>query len=245
MQRTAKQCCTCRRNHAALLYMLQFSFCFRGGLGNLMQFGANDSDSCTCTCADCWIRSLLGKSGYKQQHATVTAHSLHIFVLTLHFFSRIVSPEVSSTSSAMAATFSCAQKAALLARGPAPRSSRSARRSLQYVRALPEVASLCLDGQQAGLIAGILKPTVAIGEFFFIMRIIMSWDPQYNTGDKLPWAIFYKPTEPVLAPTRKVIQPIGGVDISPIVWTFILSLMNEILLGPQGILVLIERQGGL
>jgi YggT family protein len=102
-----------------------------------------------------------------------------------------------------------------------------------------------LDGQQAGLIASVLKPTLAVVEFLFIMRIIMSWDPAYNTGDKLPWAIFYQPTEPVLAPTRRVIQPIGGVDISPIVWTFILSLMNEILLGPQGILVLIERQGGL
>jgi YggT family protein len=111
--------------------------------------------------------------------------------------------------------------------------------------AISEVAALCLDGQQAGLIASVLKPTLAVVEFLFIMRIIMSWDPAYNTGDKLPWAIFYKPTEPVLAPTRRVIQPIGGVDISPIVWTFILSLMNEILLGPQGILVLIERQGGL
>lgn len=113
------------------------------------------------------------------------------------------------------------------------------------VQAVTEVASLCLDGQQASLIAGILKPTLAVLEFFFIMRIIMSWDPAYNTDKKLPWAIFYKPTEPVLGPTRKVIQPIGGVDISPIVWTFVLSLMNEILLGPQGILVLIERQGGL
>lgn len=113
------------------------------------------------------------------------------------------------------------------------------------VKAVSEMASLCLDGQQASLIAGILKPTLAVSEFFFIMRIIMSWDPAYNTDKKLPWAIFYKPTEPVLGPTRKVIQPIGGVDISPIVWTFVLSLMNEILLGPQGILVLIERQGGL
>lgn len=113
------------------------------------------------------------------------------------------------------------------------------------VQAVTEVASLCLDGQQASLIAGILKPTLAVLEFFFIMRIIMSWDPAYNTDKKLPWTIFYKPTEPVLGPTRKLIQPIGGVDISPIVWTFVLSLMNEILLGPQGILILIERQGGL
>ena len=124
------------------------------------------------------------------------------------------------------------------------RRHRPSQRCLQ-AEAVAEVASLCLDGQQASLIAGILKPTLAVFEFFFIMRIIMSWDPAYNTDKKLPWAIFYKPTEPVLGPTRKLIQPIGGVDISPIVWTFVLSLMSEILLGPQGILVLIERQGGL
>lgn len=145
----------------------------------------------------------------------------------------------------MAATLSCVQKAALLVRGTAPRPCRRISRKPRCLRALPEVASLCLDGQQAGLIAGILKPAVTVIEFFFIMRIIMSWDPAYNTDKKLPWAIFYKPTEPVLAPTRKVIQPIGGVDISPIVWVFMLSLLNEILLGSQGILILIERQGGL
>ena len=145
----------------------------------------------------------------------------------------------------MAATLCCAHKATLLVRGAVPTPHQIVPRKPTCLRAVPEVASLCLDGQQAGLLANILKPTVTILEFFFIMRIVMSWDPAYNTGDKLPWAIFYKPTEPVLAPTRKVIQPIGGVDISPIVWTFILSLLNEILLGPQGILILIERQGGL
>ena len=90
-----------------------------------------------------------------------------------------------------------------------------------------------------------LKPTLTIVEIFFIVRIVMSWDPQYDTDKKLPWAIFYKPTEPVLGPTRRVIKPIGGVDISPIVWVFLISLSQEILLGPQGLLVLIERQGGI
>jgi uncharacterized protein YggT (Ycf19 family) len=124
-------------------------------------------------------------------------------------------------------------------------SSRKSRRLRGRADAMGEIAMVALDGQQAGLLASILKPTLTIVEFLFIMRIVMSWDPQFDTDKKLPWAIFYKPTEPILGPTRKVIKPIGGVDISPIIWTFILSLANEILLGPQGILVLIERQGGL
>jgi YggT family protein len=119
------------------------------------------------------------------------------------------------------------------------------RRERVRTRALHEVASLALTGAQAGTLTSILKPTLTLAEVFFIVRIVMSWDPQLDTGEKLPWAIFYRPTEPVLSVTRKVIKPIGGVDISPIIWTFILSLFNEIVLGPQGILVLIERQGGL
>ena len=107
------------------------------------------------------------------------------------------------------------------------------------------IVDLALSGQQVGTAAAVLKPTLTIVEIFFIVRIVMSWDPQYDTDKKLPWAIFYKPTEPVLGPTRRVIKPIGGVDISPIVWVFLISLSQEILLGPQGLLVLIERQGGI
>jgi YggT family protein len=112
-------------------------------------------------------------------------------------------------------------------------------------QALLEIASVALTGQQAGLTATVLKPTLTIVQIFFIFRIVMSWDPQLNSGKKLPWSIFYRATEPILSPTRQLIKPIGGVDISPIVWTFVTSLMNELLLGPQGILILIEKQGGL
>ena len=35
---------------------------------------------------------------------------------------------------------------------------------------------------------------------------------------------------------------VGGVDVSPIVWVALLSFVNEILLGPQGILNLIQRK---
>ena len=61
-------------------------------------------------------------------------------------------------------------------------------------------------------------------------------------GKKLPWAIAVAPTEPVLGPTRRAIPPIGGVDVAPIVWVAILSFINEILLGPQGILNLLQRK---
>jgi uncharacterized protein YggT (Ycf19 family) len=59
---------------------------------------------------------------------------------------------------------------------------------------------------------------------------------------KLPWAVVCIPTEPFLAATRKVVPLVGGVDMTPIVWVALISFLNEILLGPQGILILLQKQ---
>jgi len=55
----------------------------------------------------------------------------------------------------------------------------------------------------------------------------------------------YKPliAEFILAGTRKIVKPFNGLDVSPIVWVALLSFLNEILTGPQGILSMIERKG--
>jgi YggT family protein len=51
--------------------------------------------------------------------------------------------------------------------------------------------------------------------------------------------LVYWPTEPLLIPTRKLIPPIGGVDITPIIWFGLVSLGRELLLGQQGLLRMI------
>jgi uncharacterized protein YggT (Ycf19 family) len=40
----------------------------------------------------------------------------------------------------------------------------------------------------------------------------------------------------------QVIEPVNGVDISPIVWFAVISFFNEILLGPQGLLILLSQK---
>jgi YggT family protein len=87
------------------------------------------------------------------------------------------------------------------------------------------ITSFCL-----GVILGILT-------FLFIFRIVLTWYPQMEMT-KFPWNIVYLPTEPFLAPTRKIIAPLGGVDITPIVWVGIVTLIREILLGQQGLLTM-------
>ena len=69
----------------------------------------------------------------------------------------------------------------------------------------------------------------------FLMRIVLTWYPQVNITKGF-WLVFYIPTEAVLSPTRRLIPPIGGVDITPVIWFGLISLARELLVGPQGIL---------
>jgi YggT family protein len=87
----------------------------------------------------------------------------------------------------------------------------------------------------------VLGPLLTISTLFFLMRIVLSWFPKYDL-QKLPWSVVALPTEPILKPTRQLVPPIAGVDISPIIWVSILSFFSEILLGPQGLLTIMERK---
>lgn len=74
----------------------------------------------------------------------------------------------------------------------------------------------------------------------FILRIVLTWYPQVDLN-RLPFNLVAWPTEPLLIPLRKLIPPLGGVDITPIIWVGIFSLLRELLLGQQGLLTLAMR----
>ncbi len=86
----------------------------------------------------------------------------------------------------------------------------------------------------------ILGPVLGVMTFLFIFRIILTWYPQVDLN-RLPWNLIAWPTEPFLIPLRKLVPPIGGVDITPIIWVGIFSLLREILLGQQGLLTMMLR----
>lgn len=100
-----------------------------------------------------------------------------------------------------------------------------------------------LDAASAHTLESLLRPTFAAFTVLYIIRITMTWYPNID-GTKLPWLLAYAPTEPFLKATRSVIPLVGGVDVTPIVWVALISFFNEILLGPQGILMLIQRESG-
>ena len=88
------------------------------------------------------------------------------------------------------------------------------------------------------LLNWILSPLLGFMILLFIFRIVLTWYPQVDLG-RLPFVLAAWPTEPFLAPTRKVVPPMGGVDLSPILWVALLSLMRELLIGQQGLLRLL------
>ena len=74
----------------------------------------------------------------------------------------------------------------------------------------------------------------------FLIRLIMSWYPKIDTSKGL-WILVLLPTSSILKFTKKIIPPIGGVDVTPVIWIGIISLMREILVGQQGIIKLILK----
>tara|TARA_Y100001970_G_C13908594_1_gene687359 strand:+ start:379 stop:741 length:363 start_codon:yes stop_codon:yes gene_type:complete len=77
----------------------------------------------------------------------------------------------------------------------------------------------------------------------FLMRIILSWYPQINLSKGF-WFLITLPTEPILKVTRKFISPIGGVDVTPVIWVGLISLIRELVVGQQGLLsqILLKTQ---
>jgi YggT family protein len=92
----------------------------------------------------------------------------------------------------------------------------------------------------SNLLSLALGITLGFYILLFIVRIVLTWYPQVETG-KFPFNMAVAPTEFLLVATRKVIPPIGGVDITPIVWVAIVAFLREVLLGQQGLITMMSR----
>ena len=69
----------------------------------------------------------------------------------------------------------------------------------------------------------------------FLIRLILTWYPKIEINQGF-WLFVSIPTNTILKFTRKVIPPIGGVDVSPVIWIGIISFLREILVGQQGLI---------
>ncbi len=74
----------------------------------------------------------------------------------------------------------------------------------------------------------LLIQIIGVYQWVLIARILLTWLPSINWYDQ-PFKILADITDPVLEPFRKLIPPIGMMDISPMVLFFTLSLLQGLL----------------
>ena len=60
--------------------------------------------------------------------------------------------------------------------------------------------------------------------FAILIVVIMSWIP--NSGNTPIGYLLYQITEPLLARVRRAVAPIGGIDLSPLIVLFALSIVQ-------------------
>lgn len=76
-------------------------------------------------------------------------------------------------------------------------------------------------------IEALLLTVLNIYSFVLFGRAIMSWfDPTFSSSIG---RIIYDVTEPVIAPVRQVIPPIGGLDLSIMVTIFLVIILQRLI----------------
>jgi YggT family protein len=79
----------------------------------------------------------------------------------------------------------------------------------------------------AGIFHLLLSWTFTILRFALIVRVISSWLPISPYSPWIRWS--YALSEPILAPLRRIVPNLGGLDITPILAYFLLSIIESVL----------------
>lgn len=88
-----------------------------------------------------------------------------------------------------------------------------------------------LPGVLVLAVAELIRLTVWVFIIAIFVRIILSWVNPYGTRHPIA-DLLYSLTEPMLAPARRLIPPIGGLDLSPILVLVLLQLTLILIVSP-------------
>ncbi|MBX2860629.1 MAG: YggT family protein [Vampirovibrio sp.] len=78
------------------------------------------------------------------------------------------------------------------------------------------------------LVLSFLLSLLGLFKIILLIRIVLSWLPSIRWYDA-PWSYLDAITEPILAPARRLIPPIGMMDISPLVVFFLIYLLEGLI----------------
>ena len=99
---------------------------------------------------------------------------------------------------------------------------------LEFVRQQVGFVFYALSTGPRGILRLVVSWTFAIVQLAIFARVILSWIPMKPGSWIVRWT--WKLSEPVLGPLRKVIPPIGMMDITPLVAYFGLSILQPIVI---------------
>lgn len=101
------------------------------------------------------------------------------------------------------------------------------------LRALEGILRGLLDGAPLVMIGWLFYGTISVFLVLLIARIILSWMPFLRDG-RLIWTLTSL-TEPVMAPFRRMIPPLGMFDLSPILLILLLDFAQGAILSVFGL----------
>jgi len=76
---------------------------------------------------------------------------------------------------------------------------------------------------------GIVSLVLNFYFFAIIIQIILSWIAPQTHSPVL--ALLFQLTEPIMAPARKILPPMGGIDFSPILTFMMIQVLKMVLVG--------------
>ena len=66
-------------------------------------------------------------------------------------------------------------------------------------------------------------------QLVLLARVLMSWIPNLDPNNSIA-RFLYQATEPVLAPIRNALPPLGGIDLSPLVVFLGISVLMQLVI---------------
>ncbi len=98
---------------------------------------------------------------------------------------------------------------------------------LDVVRAQVVLSMVAGQNGAAGIFHLLVSWTFWILKFALIVRVISSWLPISPYSGWIRWS--YALSEPILAPLRRIVPNLGGLDITPILAYFLLNIIESVL----------------
>ncbi len=98
---------------------------------------------------------------------------------------------------------------------------------LDVVRAQVVLSMVAGQNGAAGIFHLLVSWTFWILKFALIVRVISSWLPISSSSGWIRWS--YALSEPILAPLRRIVPNLGGLDITPILAYFLLNIIESVL----------------